>query len=165
DLSVEEIVKRVREAGIVGVGGAAFPTAVKITRNPDDNIDSIIINGAECEPYLTADQVNMENYPDTDVKGMQIAMKTMHAQKSYIAIEVNKPKAIEAIKKAAAKVNNVEVAVLKTKYPQGDLRRIIDAVTGKRIPSSERCSNKRTQGVHCTSAIHISDTVEHGKPT
>jgi len=164
DLSVEEIVKRVREAGIVGLGGAAFPTAVKITRNPDDNIDSIIINGAECEPYLTADQVNMENYPDKVVKGLQIVMKTMDAQKGYIAIEDNKPKAIEAIKKAAAKVNNVEVAVLKTKYPQGDLRRIIDAVTGKRIPSSVRCTNMGTQGVNCTTAITIADAVEHGKP-
>lgn len=164
DLSVEEIVQRVREAGIVGLGGAAFPTSVKITKNPNDNIDSIIINGAECEPYLTSDQVNMEMFPEKVVKGLQIVMKTMGAKKGYIAIEDNKPNAIKAIKEAAKNISNVEVSVLKTKYPQGDLRRIIDAVLGKKIPSSVRCTNMGTQGVNCTTAICIADAVEKGKP-
>lgn len=163
-LSVEEIISRVREAGVVGLGGAGFPTSVKLQTHEGDKIEEIIINGAECEPYLTSDQVSMETYPEKVVTGCLIAMHAMGAAKGYIGIEDNKPNAIEIIRNACANVPNVDVAVLKTKYPQGDQKRIIQAITNKVVPSGAHATAVGLQVFNASTAIAITDAVVYGKP-
>ena len=132
NLTKDEILHNIREAGISGMGGAGFPTHVKLQVN-DGEIDTIILNGAECEPYLTCDDQVMQTYAKDIVEGLKLIMKVVKAQKGFIAIEDNKPEAIEAMEKAIDR-DDIEVAVLKTKYPQGDEKRIIEAVTGRAVP-------------------------------
>ncbi len=163
-LSPEEIVRRVREAGIVGLGGAGFPTHVKIKRNPNDTVNHILVNGAECEPYLTSDQVSMEKYPDKVVKGLEIVMRAMGAPNGYIGIETNKPEAIKKIDEATKGHNNIKVSVLKTKYPQGDQRRLIDSILGMKMSSSVRGTEEGVQVINSSTAIAIYDAVVLGKP-
>jgi electron transport complex protein RnfC len=135
NLSKEEIVKTIREAGIVGLGGAGFPTHVKLSPPPDKKIDTVIVNGSECEPYLTTDNRVMIEEADRIVTGLQIILKVMQGAKGIISIEDNKPEAIEAVKKACENVPNVSVAVLKTKYPQGAEKQLIWAITKREVPS------------------------------
>ena len=99
EYSSKEIIDIIRDAGIVGMGGATFPTHVKLTVSPDKHVDTVILNGAECEPYLTADDHLMQDHPDRVVKGLQIAMRALNVSKGVIAIETNKPQAIEAVAK------------------------------------------------------------------
>ena len=131
DLSAQEIVKYIQEAGIVGMGGAGFPTHVKLTPPEKSPVDTIIINGAECEPYLTCDDTTMRTNPEKIVQGLRLEMKATGAKKGFIAIEDNKPQAIEAVDKAVENDPDIAVAVMKTKYPQGDEKRVINAVTGR----------------------------------
>lgn len=163
-LDPEEIVRRVREAGVVGLGGAGFPTHVKIRRNPKDKIKDVLVNGAECEPYLTGDQVTMENYPEKVVIGLDIVMKAMNAKNGYIGIEDNKPNAIKKVQEASKNYNNIKVSVLKTKYPQGDQRRLIDSILGLKMPSSTRGTEEGVQVINSSTAAAIYDAVVLGKP-
>ena len=141
DLSAEEILKYITDAGIVGMGGAGFPSHVKLSPPPDTTVDTVIINGAECEPYLTCDDLTMRTQPEKVVAGLKLAMKVLGASKGYIAIEDNKSKAIDAIEAALGNEENLAVAVLKTKYPQGDEKSLIYAVTGKKIPAGKLPAN------------------------
>lgn len=134
-LSKEQIIEKVKEAGIVGLGGAGFPTHVKLNPPPDNKIDSIIINAAECEPYLTTDHRLLLEKTDRIIKGLEIIMSLHPGSKGYVAIEENKPDAIEAVTKAAASNSNIEVIVLKCKYPQGSEKHLIYAVTKREVPS------------------------------
>jgi electron transport complex protein RnfC len=135
NLSPPEIRKIIREAGLVGLGGAGFPTHVKLSPPPDKKIDTVILNGAECEPYLTTDNRVMIEEADRLVIGAQIILKLMQDARAIIAIEDNKPKAIETVKKACKDVHGIEVAVLKTKYPQGAEKQLINALTKREVPS------------------------------
>ena len=134
-LSKEQIIEKVKEAGIVGLGGAGFPTHVKLNPPPDNKIDSIIINAAECEPYLTTDHRLLLEKTDRIIKGLEIIMSLHPGSTGYVAIEENKPDAIEAVTKAAASNSNIEVIVLKCKYPQGSEKHLIYAVTKREVPS------------------------------
>ena len=136
NLSKNEIREIIKEAGIVGLGGAGFPTHVKLTPKNDDEIEYIIVNGAECEPYLTSDYRTMIEGADKLVEGLKIILKLFDNAKGIIAIEDNKPKAIEKIKKLTAKESRIELKILKTKYPQGAERQLIYVVTGRKINSS-----------------------------
>ncbi len=133
-LSSEELKKKIREAGIVGLGGAAFPTHVKLSPPKEKNIDAIILNGVECEPYLTADHQLMLEKTEAIVKGLQIILRIMGVQKGYIGIEVNKPDALKAMKKATKGLSNIEVVGLKVKYPQGAEKQLIKAILGREVP-------------------------------
>ncbi|RMD73249.1 MAG: electron transport complex subunit RsxC [Lentisphaerae bacterium] len=130
----QAIVDAVREAGLVGMGGAAFPTHVKLMRNPEKPIDTILINGAECEPYLTADYRLMLEAPAPIVCGALLAAQATGAKEVRICIEDNKPQAIAAMQKAVAGTH-VKVTTLKTKYPQGGEKQLILAVTGREVPN------------------------------
>ncbi len=134
-LSAKEIVDIIKEAGIVGMGGAAFPTHVKLSPPPEKKIDTIILNGAECEPYLTADHRLMLETPENVIYGLRALMKSVGVEKGYIGIESNKPDAIETMTKAAAEYPNIEVVGLYTKYPQGAEKQLIYACTKKEVPS------------------------------
>ena len=138
--TAEQIIARIREAGIVGQGGAAFPTAVKLSPPPDKPIDWMIINGAECEPYLTRDYRLMLERTDALVEGILLIGKAL-AEKAPgpvnlgIGIESNKPGAIAAVREAIARAGAlIEVFELKTKYPQGGEKMLIDAATGRKVP-------------------------------
>lgn len=135
ELSPDEIKNIIREAGIVGLGGAMFPTHVKIAPPPEKNIDMIIVNGAECEPYITADHRLMLEKADDVIYGLEAIMKAVGVKKAIVGIEDNKPDAAEAIRKAIADRSNIEVVMLETKYPQGGEKQLIKAVTGREVPS------------------------------
>jgi electron transport complex protein RnfC len=135
NLSKEEILKIIKEAGIVGMGGAAFPTFIKLSPPPEKKIDYIIVNGAECEPYLTSDHRIMLEETDRVVKGLQIILHLFPQAKGVIGIEDNKPNAIKAMKEAVKGLNNISVGVLKTKYPQGAEKQLIYSITKREVPT------------------------------
>ncbi|MGD9732101.1 MAG: electron transport complex subunit RsxC [Desulfamplus sp.] len=127
------ISKMIHESGIVGLGGAAFPTHVKVMPNEKRIIDSFLVNGCECEPYLTCDYRMMREAPEAIVTGALLAGRAVSAKEIFICIEDNKPEAIEAINKATANTS-VKVAVVKTKYPQGSEKQLIKAVLNINVP-------------------------------
>lgn len=163
-LSPEEIKAIIKDAGIVGMGGAAFPTIVKISPPPDKKVDVIILNGAECEPYLTADSRLMEEYPDDIVYGLRAIMKAMGVKKGIIGIEDNKPRAIISMRNAAKGFDGIEVAVLKTKYPQGSEKHIIKAITGRVVPSGKLPADVGVVVNNVATAKAIADAIKEGKP-
>jgi len=135
DLSGEEIVKIIREAGIVGLGGAGFPTHVKFSPPPGKKIDTVIVNGCECEPYLTTDNRVMIEESSRLVTGLKIILKIIQGAKGIIAVEDNKPEAIESLRKACEGLTDIKVAVVKTKYPQGCEKQLVTAITNREVPS------------------------------
>lgn len=134
-LSPEEIVARIKEAGIVGMGGACFPTHVKLTPPPGCKAECLIVNGVECEPYLTADHRLMLEKPDEILVGVSILMKAAKVTRAYIAIENNKPDAIRLLSDKATYFQGIEVVPLKVKYPQGGEKQLIDAVIRHQVPA------------------------------
>ncbi|MCL2602701.1 MAG: electron transport complex subunit RsxC, partial [Treponema sp.] len=134
-LTREKILSINREAGIVGLGGAGFPTHVKLSPPPDKKIDTVIINGSECEPYLTTDNRVMIEESDRVVTGLQVILKMIPSARGIIAIENNKPQAIDAIRKSLANAPEIQLAVLKTKYPQGCEKQLLNAITGREVPT------------------------------
>ena len=135
DLSKEQIIGIVREAGVVGLGGAGFPTHVKLSPPPEKKIDMVIVNGCECEPYLTTDNRIMVEESDRVVAGLRIILKVISGARGIIAVEDNKPEAIEALKKSCCGIPGVELVVVKTKYPQGAEKQLIGAITGREVPA------------------------------
>ena len=142
ELTPEEIVNRVKAAGVVGMGGACFPTFIKLTPPPTAKAECVIINAVECEPYITADFRLMMEHADEILVGVELLMKATKVTKGYIGIETNKPAAIELLtKKCAEKFNaqsstfNVEVVPLKQRYPQGGEKQLVDAVIQRQVPA------------------------------
>ncbi|NCB92165.1 MAG: electron transport complex subunit RsxC [Clostridia bacterium] len=135
-LSKEEIRKKIQEAGVVGMGGAGFPTHVKLTPKEPEKIDYILVNGAECEPYLTSDYRRMLEEPEKVVEGLKVILQLFDNAKGCICIENNKPDCIEKLSAMVENEPRIEVKPLKTKYPQGAERMLIHAVTGRSINSS-----------------------------
>lgn len=135
-LSKEEIRNIVKEAGIVGLGGAGFPTHVKLTPKDEAAIDTIIVNGAECEPYLTSDYRMMLEEPESIIKGLNVILSLFDNAKGVIGIENNKPEAIKKMTELVKDEPRITVCPLLTKYPQGGERSLIYAVTGRKINSS-----------------------------
>lgn len=164
DLSPEEIIKYVQEAGIVGMGGAGFPTHVKLTPPKGTVVDTIIVNGAECEPYLTCDDQTMQTHPDKVVAGLKLIMKATGAEQGFIAIEDNKTKAIEAIDQAIGDDPKIKLGVCKTKYPQGDEKRIIDALVGRKVPFGKLPADVGCVVDNVGTVCAIVDAVYYGKP-
>ncbi len=134
-MSVDELKERVRISGIVGLGGATFPTHVKLSPPAGKTIDSFILNGVECEPYLTADHRLMLEDPDRIIEGTRICMKILGGVKGYIGIEANKPDAYMLMKERTAKYSDIEVVMLKVKYPQGAEKQLISAILKREVPS------------------------------
>ena len=130
----EVLKKRVAEAGLVGMGGASFPTHVKLSPPPGKSVDTLILNGAECEPYLTADHRLMNERTEKVVCGAAIFAKILNVKHACIGVEVNKGDAIEKLQKLGAEYD-VEIVPLKVRYPQGSEKQLINAVTGRQVPS------------------------------
>jgi len=134
-LSPEEMKKRILEAGVCGMGGAGFPTHVKLSPPADKPIDTVILNGVECEPFLTADYRIMLEQAEDIIKGLKIIMKIVKADKGIIGIEANKPDAIKHLSNLVSKESNLQVVALKVKYPQGAEKQLIYAATKRRVPN------------------------------
>lgn len=136
EFSPAEIVAAVKWAGIVGMGGATFPTQVKLSPPPEKKIDTVILNGVECEPYLTADYRLMLESPRTICLGLKLLKQALGAQRAYIGIEANKPDAFELIKKTLAELGGFgEARILPVMYPQGAEKQLIAACTGREVPT------------------------------
>lgn len=164
NLTKEEIVSIIKEAGIVGMGGATFPTHVKLSPPPDKNIDVVILNGAECEPYLTADHRLMLENPEDVVFGLRVFMKALNVKKGYIGIEVNKPDALDAIQKAAQQYKDIEVVGLEIKYPQGAEKQLIYACTGREVPSGGLPMDAGAVVNNVGTAAQVAKTIKTGMP-
>lgn len=136
ELTAEEIRGLVKEAGVVGMGGAGFPTHVKLTPKNEKDIQYIIVNAAECEPYLTSDYRRILEETDKLINGLKLVLQIFKQAKGYIAVEDNKPDAIKLLTERTASEDRIEVKTLKTKYPQGGERCLIYATTGRKINSS-----------------------------
>lgn len=136
DMSKDDIRAAIKEAGIVGMGGAGFPTHVKLTPKDDDAIEYVIVNGAECEPYLTSDYRRMIEEPQVLIDGLKIVLSLFKNAKGIIAIEDNKIDAITELKKLTKNEDNIQIKGVYTKYPQGGERALIYAVTGREVNSS-----------------------------
>lgn len=134
-LSVEEMKKRIADAGVCGMGGAGFPTLVKLSPPKDVVIDTVIVNGVECEPYLTADYRLMMERPEDLINGLKIVMKILNAKTGVIGIEENKPEAIKILREYSKDIPNIRVDSLKLKYPQGAEKQLIYATTGRKVPN------------------------------
>ena len=132
-LSNQELLSKIQKAGIVGMGGAGFPTHVKLTVKAPEKIDFVIANGAECEPYITCDDQLMRTKASEIVEGMEYILRLFPNAKGVVAIEENKPEAIAAMEKACQGHDRVYVQVVKTKYPQGGERSLISVMTGKHL--------------------------------
>ncbi len=160
----EEIVQAIRDAGIVGQGGAAFPTHVKVTRNAQKPVSLLLLNGCECEPYLTSDYRLMVEVPAPIVTGLALAMRAAGAAEGIIAIEDNKPEAIAALRAAAQGVPGIRVVVCATKYPQGGERQLIQAVCGKEVPTGGLPLDVGVVVINVGTAAAIARAVLRGKP-
>ncbi len=132
-MSPDEMIALIREAGIVGHGGAAFPTHVKI-RSALGKVDTMIVNAAECEPYITSDHRVMLEYADDVIAGIRILLRVFSRIRCIIAVENNKPDAVTALRRAIGADNRIKIDLLKTKYPQGGEKQLIRAVTGREVP-------------------------------
>ena len=140
DLSVQEVARKVQEAGIVGLGGAAFPSHVKLQLPEGKQAKFVILNGCECEPYLTCDHRIMVDRPATVLRGLRLIMRQLGAERGYVGVEMNKPDAIEALRAHAAQFDDVEIVPLKVKYPRAPRR-----------CSSTRSSTRRCPAGSCPS--------------
>lgn len=135
NLDSKTIIEKIKNAGIVGMGGATFPCHVKLSPPPGCKAECVIINAVECEPYLTADHRLMLEHPDEILVGVDLIMKAVDVTKGYIGIENNKPDAIALMKEKAQAYPNIEVVPLKVKYPQGGEKQLIDAVVNRQVPA------------------------------
>lgn len=135
ELTPEEIVSRVQAAGVTGMGGAGFPTHVKLCPPPTAKAECIIVNAVECEPYITSDYRLMMEHPDEIIVGLELLMKAAKVERGYIGIEENKPEAIKLLTEKTANDSGIEVVPLAQKYPQGGEKQLVDAVIHRQVPA------------------------------
>ena len=135
ELTPEEIVSRIKEAGVTGMGGAGFPTFIKLSPPKGCTAECVILNGVECEPYITSDYRLMMEHADEILVGLDLLMKAAKVERGYIGIEDNKPEAIALFEKKTASDPRVEIVALEKKYPQGGEKQLVDAVTGRQVPA------------------------------
>ena len=164
DLSKEEILARIKEGGVVGMGGAGFPTQVKLAPKEPEKIDHILVNGAECEPYLTSDYRRMLDDSEKLIEGLRVMLKLFDNAKGYICIEDNKPDCIAKLKEMVKDIPRIEVAELMTKYPQGGERFLIKAVTDREINSAMLPADAGCVVDNVDTVIAVYEAVILGKP-
>ncbi len=163
----KELVNKLRASGIVGLGGATFPTHIKLRSNGTSNVHTLIINAAECEPYITCDDMLMRERADDVVKGIAIVQHILGAKKSIIGIEDNKEEAMAAMANACirAELDTITVKVVPTLYPSGDARRLIHLLLGTEIPSDKRSTDVGIQVFNVATVLAIYRYFEFGEPS
>ena len=163
-LSPKEIIDIVGDAGIVGLGGASFPTRVKLSVPPGKSADLFLINGAECEPYLTCDDALMRTYPTQILDGVELLMKAAGTKEAIVGIEANKPIAIERMRNAARSYKNISVVALKTAYPQGSEKQLIYALTNRVVPAGGLPVDAGVIVDNVATAFAVERAVRYGEP-
>lgn len=163
-LSSEEIIQRIAECGIVGMGGATFPTNVKLMPPKDATPECVIINGAECEPYLTADHRTLLERGEEVLIGLQILMKSVGVTKGYVAIENNKRDAIQKLTELASSMPGIEIVPMKVKYPQGGEKQLIDTVLKRRVASGKLPVTEGAIVQNVGTALAVYEAVQKNKP-
>ncbi len=164
ELTKEEIIGLIREAGVVGMGGAGFPTHVKLSPKEPEKIEYVIANCAECEPYLTSDYRRMIEEPEKIVDGMKVILRLFDKAQGILAVEDNKPDCVAALKKLTADEKDITVKALKTKYPQGAERQLIYASTGRAINSGMLPADAGCIVDNVDTIVAINQAVREGKP-
>ncbi len=164
ELTKEEIIGLIQEAGVVGMGGAGFPTHVKLSPKEPEKIEYVIANCAECEPYLTSDYRRMIEEPEKIVEGMKVILRLFDKAKGILAVEDNKPDCVAALKKLTADEKDITVKALKTKYPQGAERQLIYASTGRAINSGMLPADAGCIVDNVDTIVAINQAVREGKP-
>lgn len=160
----EEILKRIADCGIVGLGGASFPTHIKLTPPPGKKADYLLINGAECEPYLTSDHRIMLEMPEQILIGARLMMKALDVKKCFFGVEENKPDAIASLRRFRSEYPEIEVVSLKKKYPQGGEKQLIDALIGRRVPAMGLPIDAGAVVQNCGTALAVYEAVQKNKP-
>ncbi|TET22954.1 MAG: electron transport complex subunit RsxC [Candidatus Cloacimonadota bacterium] len=163
-ISAEEIRKKVREAGIVGLGGAAFPSSVKLSPPKEKPIDTIILNGCECEPFLTADHRIMLEYTDDCILGLKVIMKAVSAKKGIVGIEANKMDAYELFKEKTKNEENIGIELLDVKYPEGAEKMLIHALLKRVVPAGGLPMDVGVVVHNVGTAVAIVEAIRDGKP-
>ena len=161
--SPDDLRKYLRDAGIVGLGGAAFPSYLKLNPGKEGRLDVLVINGAECEPFITCDDMLMREHAETVVKGASILREMLSAVRVLIGIEDNKPEAIAAMSKAAAG-SDMEVIAVPTRYPAGGAKQLIRVLTGIEVPHGKRSTDYGVQCFNVGTAVGIHDAIALGSP-
>ena len=164
NLSAADIMAKIQAAGLVGMGGATFPTHVKLSPPPDCKVDTVIINGAECEPYLTADDCLMQNHPEQVVYGLLLMLKVLGAEKGIIALEDNKPEAAEAMQTVVSRFHKLSVVVTNTIYPQGSEKQLVDTVLGRTIPLGKLPANVGVILQNAATSAALYEAVQFNRP-
>ncbi|GAB4273362.1 MAG: electron transport complex subunit RsxC [Candidatus Rifleibacteriota bacterium] len=164
NLNIDEIKTRIQNAGIVGLGGATFPTHVKLSPPETKPIDTVILNGVECEPALTSDHRLMLEEPDKIIAGLKLIMKVLNAKKGIIGIENNKPDAIELMDKKVANEENIDIQPLKVQYPQGGEKQLIVACIAREVPSGGLPMDVGVVVQNVATAAAIADAVNMKRP-
>ncbi|MDO5724889.1 MAG: electron transport complex subunit RsxC [Tissierellia bacterium] len=164
DLSFDEIVEVAKRAGIVGMGGAGFPLHAKLRSAKNAEVDTVILNGAECEPFLTCDYRLMLEQAEGVSKACELIKDILNCNVGYIGVEDNKPLAIDELVKECESLNNVGVASLKTKFPQGDSTRILDSVTGRKVPVGGRTTDVSVFNTNVGTAYALYEALTKGVP-
>ena len=162
--SSKEIIQKVRNAGIVGLGGAMFPTHVKLSPPPEKKIDTVILNGCECEPFITSDHCLMLEKSDAIIQGLKLIMKAVGAKNACVGIEDNKKDAINLFRKNLSREKNIVVKKLKTKYPQGAEKNLIQAITKRIIPMGGLPMDKGVLVDNIATAYAVYEAVFLNKP-
>lgn len=163
-ITSEGIRERIREAGIVGMGGAAFPTAIKLTPPKGKIIDTVVLNGCECEPFLTADHRIMLEEAEKVVWGLKALMKAVSSSRGVIGIEANKPDAVESMNRAIGGDTSITVIVLETKYPQGAEKMLVKAALGRKIPPGKLPLDVGVVVNNVGTAAAVYEALNWGKP-
>ena len=163
-LEPKEIIAKIQAAGIVGMGGATFPAHVKLSVPPGKKAEFLIINGVECEPYLTSDHRVMLERGEELLAGVTILAKALGVEKSYVGIENNKPDAIAHLQKLAASFASIEIVPLKVQYPQGGEKQLIAAITGREVPSGALPIDVGAVVQNASTAVAVYEAVQKNKP-
>ncbi len=163
-LSSEEIIKKIQDSGLVGLGGATFPSHVKLSVSKGKKAEYLLVNGVECEPYLTADHALMMEKGEEIMVGIRIMMKALKVEKAIIGIENNKRDAIELLKSLADKEKGIDVVALKVKYPQGGEKQLTEAVIGREVPSGGLPIDVGVVAFNVGSFYAAYEAIQHNKP-
>lgn len=163
-LDAEQIREAAREAGLVGLGGAAFPTHVKLAPPSDKPIDTVIINGCECEPFLTCDHRLMLEKGEEIINGLQLMMRAVGAVRGIVGIEANKMDAVDMLRNLVPSRGDVEIVPLEVKYPQGNEKMLIEAVTGRKVPPGKLPNEVGALVQNTGTAVALYEAVSKGKP-
>jgi len=165
-MSAPELIQHLRLSGIVGMGGAAFPTQVKLRTSPKTPVHTLIVNGAECEPYITCDDMLMREYADEMFKGIAIAQHILGVTRCIIGVEDNKPEALRALQAAAQRVDfAVDIQVVPTIYPSGDARQLIRLLTGIEVPNDKRSTDVGMQCFNVATLRALHRYFDIGEPS